>query len=73
MLEGLQPPQQVRTCGVRTLRATLDEADLIIFDRALADYDSWPHKTLARALNGRGVVISDKPIRMHRAGRCSCR
>lgn len=73
MLEGLTPPERVTTCAVRTMRERLDEADLKIFDEALADFDSWPHKTLSAALTKRGARISEKPIRMHRSGLCSCR
>jgi hypothetical protein len=73
MLEGLTPPERQFPCAVRTLREAFNETDLTIFDKALADLQSWPHKTLATALRERGVEISDKPIRMHRMGRCSCR
>ena len=73
MLEGLTPPERITPCAVRTLREAFNENDLAIFDKALADFDSWPHKTLSTALRERGVEISDKPIRMHRTGKCSCR
>lgn len=73
MLEGLTPPERVATCGVRSLRERLDESDRSIFDKALADFDAWPHKTLAAALTQRGASISEKPIRKHRLGECSCR
>jgi hypothetical protein len=73
MLEGLTPPERITPCAVRTVREKLDEADRTIFDRAVLDVDSWPHKTLANALCERGVMISEKPIRKHRTGECSCR
>jgi hypothetical protein len=73
MLEGLTPPERVPSCAVRTVREKLDQHDKVIFDKALADFHAWPHKTLAVALRERGVQISDKPIRMHRSGKCSCR
>jgi hypothetical protein len=73
MLEGLAPPERVFPCAVRTVRENLDQHDKAIFDKALTDFDAWPHKTLAVALKQRGVAISEKPIRMHRTGQCSCR
>jgi hypothetical protein len=73
MLEGLTPPERVPSCAVRKLRERLDESDQIIFDRAVADFDAWPSKTLASALTERGLLISDKPLRKHRDGLCSCK
>jgi hypothetical protein len=73
MLEGLTPSAREYSCAVRVWREKLDESDRNIFDKAVADVDAWPHKTLARALNGRGVVVGEKPIRKHRLGLCSCR
>jgi hypothetical protein len=73
MLEGMTPPERVMPCAVRSLRENLDDADQLILDKALADFDAWPHKTLAKALSDRGVMISEKPIRKHRTGLCSCR
>jgi hypothetical protein len=73
VLEGLQPPERILSCHVRTLRESFDESDRAIFDKAILDQHIWPSKTLAKALTDRGVQISDKPIRMHRLGRCSCR
>jgi hypothetical protein len=73
MLEGLTPPERVFSCLVRTLRDGLDGHDQVILDLAIADDVSWPSKTLAVALTERGLPISDKPIRKHRAGLCSCK
>lgn len=73
MLEGLTPPVRVLPCAVRSLREAFSESDLAIFDKALADPSAWPNRTLARALNERGVVITDGPIGRHRSGTCSCR
>jgi hypothetical protein len=73
MLEGLTPPERVTSCAVRWLRENLDDADREILDKALLNFDAWPHKTLSKALSDRGVMISDKPIRRHRTGLCSCK
>ena len=72
MLEDLAPPVRVMPCAVRTLRDSLDEADRVILMKAMADIDQWPNRTLAEALRQRGVSISEKPIRKHRMGLCSC-
>jgi hypothetical protein len=72
MLEGLRPPERITPCAVRKLREGLTETDLVIFDAALAQPDAWPAKTLADALTGRGLLISEKPIRKHRNRICSC-
>jgi hypothetical protein len=73
MLEDLTPPVKALPCAVRKLLERLDDSDQAILTRALADEDTWPAKTLTRALADKGLVISDGPIRKHRANRCSCR
>jgi hypothetical protein len=72
MLEGLTPPVKELPCAVRKLLDILDNSDREILENALADYESWPNKTLSKALTGRGLRISDGPIRKHRVGECSC-
>jgi hypothetical protein len=73
MLEDLTPPVKELPCAVRKLLERLDESDRNILVKALADEDTWPAKTLTRALADKGLVISDGPIRKHRSNRCSCR
>ena len=73
MLEGLTPPVKELPCAVRKMFERLDESDQSILVKALEDEETWPAKTLARALADKGLVISDGPIRKHRINRCSCR
>lgn len=73
MLEDLAPAARELSCAVRKVQNRLDDADKTILDRALGDEDAWPAKTLSKALADKGLLISDGPIRKHRAGRCSCR
>ena len=73
MLEGLTPPDKSKgSCKVATVAATLSEADKKILFAAIQDKDNWPIKTLARALNERGLQISDSPLGSHRAKACVC-
>jgi hypothetical protein len=72
MLEDLAPPARVTPCAVRKLRSNLGATDQEILDKAIADYEAWPHKTLASALTQKGLLITEKPIRKHRLNECSC-
>jgi hypothetical protein len=73
MLEGMTPPVRVFPCRVRTLTTEFDESDARIFTEALSDHDAWSNHQLSAALTKRGVPISEKAIRKHRSGLCSCR
>jgi hypothetical protein len=73
MLEDLTPPVKELPCAVRKILDRLDESDQKILINALSDEDTWPAKTLSRALNDKGLTVSDGPIRKHRSNRCSCR
>lgn len=73
MLEGLTPPRN-RTvfCKVDDWLGKLNESDRKILTDALADLNTWPHSTLARALRAKGVDISDTTIGKHRNKDCAC-
>lgn len=72
MLEGLTPPVKNWNCKVRTILGELDAKDKAILENALADYETWPAKTLANALTARGLKMTDNIITRHRKGLCSC-
>ena len=72
MLEGLTPPVRVMPCAVRTIMDTLSESDQKILRDALANEEAWGNTALSKALTDRGLRISEKPIRKHRGGYCSC-
>jgi hypothetical protein len=71
MLEGLTPPGQLRSCKVGQIASTLDDSDRKILLDAVASSD-WPIKSLSRALQQRGIVISDTPLTNHRKQSCVC-
>jgi hypothetical protein len=72
MLDGLQPPQRVYNCRVRSVLETLDAKDKKILETALDSLDLWPVRTLSIELKRRGLVLSDSAIANHRRGSCSC-
>jgi hypothetical protein len=71
MLEGLEPPTKIGACKVRTLMQSLEPKDQVILKEAI-DNPDWPTLTLAEALTKRGLLISESPLRKHRARRCTC-
>lgn len=73
MLENLTPPVRNQgSCKVATISKDLSEQDREILLAAVSNAESWPVKTLARALNERGIQLSDTPISNHRAKSCAC-
>lgn len=73
MLEDLKPPSPFRgSCKVGQVMLTLSETDQEILTSAIFDTANWPIKTLARALNEKGIQISDTPITAHRFKNCAC-
>jgi len=72
MLEGLTPPERAYPCAVRTILDGLDESDQAILLDALGNERVWGNTALARALTERGLRVTEKPIRKHRARMCSC-
>jgi hypothetical protein len=73
MLEDLTPPPKPGTsCKVATVLETLSPSDGAILLEAIANKDDWPIKTLKRALQAKGLMISDTPLTSHRAQTCIC-
>ena len=73
MLEGLKPPpNRAYFCRVSQSLAELEQADQDILNQAIADYQSWPAKTLENALAERGIKIADTTITKHRKKLCAC-
>ena len=71
MLEGMEPQARKSSCKVRTILESLDAKDQEILLNAVAN-ESWTSNALARELTSRGLIISDKPIMVHRRKECSC-
>jgi hypothetical protein len=73
MLEGLKPPRKTHgTCKVGVIANTLEAKDRVILLAAVDNAKEWPVKTLSKALNERGIQISDSPLYNHRAKTCAC-
>ena len=73
MLEGMSPPVRVFPCKVRSITLELDESDTNILADALSNDEVWSGHQLSAALTRRGIPISEKAIRKHRSGLCSCK
>jgi hypothetical protein len=71
MLEGLKPPTQLRSCKVGSIATTLNDSDRAILLDAVMNPE-WPIKGLSRALQERGVILSDSPLTNHRKKTCAC-
>jgi len=72
MLEDLKRKQRIYPCRVRTLLEELPEDDGKIFSNAVDDH-TWAAWGLHQALKVRGIRVTDKAIKRHREGDCSCR
>jgi hypothetical protein len=73
MLEGMKPPTKTHgTCKVGLVAMTLEPKDRDILLGAVENAKEWPVKTLSKALNERGLQISDSPLYNHRAKTCAC-
>lgn len=73
MLEDLTPPSKHKgTCRVAAVVETLSDKDSEILFAAIADKENWPIKTLSKALQAKGLRISDTPLTSHRAQTCVC-
>jgi hypothetical protein len=73
MLEDLKPPVNHRgSCKVAAVAETLSDKDAEILFAAIADKENWPIKTLSKALQTKGLRISDTPLTSHRAQTCVC-
>lgn len=72
MLEGLKKPERPRGyCKVAAVSQTLEANDAKILNEAIDD-PSWVAKQLSKALQERGVIISDTTILRHRRRECIC-
>ena len=71
ILDGLEPKTKVSICRVAAIASTLDDKDAKTLLAAAIDIN-WGYLPLAVALNQRGIILSDKSIKRHRIGLCSC-
>jgi len=73
MLEDLKPTKRIYPCRVRTLLNELPVDDSLVFMKAISDEENWAAWGLHQALKARGIKVTDKAIKNHRDGKCSCR
>ena len=71
ILDGLELPERIRSCKVRTTLDALDEADKEVLAKALEN-EKWKAATLSDALRQRGIELDGKLITRHRNKLCSC-
>lgn len=71
MLEDLQLPEKKLPCKVRSLAEGMSDKDREIFLQAVEN-PAWFAHTLSTELKKRGILVSDKTIRLHRSKGCSC-
>ena len=71
MLEDLKPNKRIYPCRIRTIKDQLELDDRIRLEAALRDKDfaAW---ALHQALKAKGIIVTDKSIKRHRDGNCSC-
>lgn len=62
---------QVNVCRVVLIRAELPKEDQDDFDTLVMD-KSIPMAHIVKALRGRSLRLSDKPLGRHRARECTC-
>jgi len=71
LLNDLKPVEYRVPCKVRSLFDGLDADDKKILVAALNNPE-WTAFGLSKALQERGLEISDRRITHHRQGKCSC-
>lgn len=71
MLENFQLIQNKRPCKVRTIWASLSDADKEIFLSNVNDLNI-PAKALERSFKAVGLDLGDTAIHAHRKSFCSC-
>lgn len=62
---------KVNVCRVAKIREELPEGDREDFDRLVMD-QAFAYSWIIKALRGRGLHLSDKPLGRHRAKECTC-
>ena len=71
LLDGLEPIQHREPCRVGKLVLELEPDDQKVLLAALED-DRWTSRSLAMALNARGITIAKDTIQSHMKRTCRC-
>jgi hypothetical protein len=71
LLDGLEPIKNIDPCRVGKLILELEPSDQQTLIAALED-DRWTARSLANALNGRGITIARDTLQAHMRKTCRC-
>lgn len=71
ILGDLVAPKREFPCRIRDIAATLEPADAKILLDAVEN-PNWSIIGLSRQLKERGLMVSESPIKAHRAKACVC-
>lgn len=71
ILDGLEPIQHREPCRVGKLVLELEPDDQKVLLAALED-DRWTSRSLAMALNARGITIAKDTVQSHMKRTCRC-
>jgi hypothetical protein len=71
ILDGLEPTKNIDPCRVGKLILELEPDDQKVLLAALED-DRWTSRSLAMALNSRGITIAKDTIQAHMKRTCRC-
>lgn len=71
LLDGLEPIKNIEPCRVGKLILELEPSDQQTLIAALED-DRWTPRSLANALNSRGITIARDTLQAHMRKTCRC-
>ena len=71
ILDGLEPTKNIDPCRVGKLILELEPDDQKVLLAALED-ERWTSRSLAMALNSRGITIAKDTIQAHMKRTCRC-
>jgi len=71
ILEGLNPARNLEPCKIGKIIIDLAPEDRTILVDALLD-DRWNARSLAKALNARGIPLATDTVRAHMNKSCRC-
>jgi hypothetical protein len=71
MLENMKPTNRQYSCKMKSILASLSEADRKILAEAL-ESPLWNNSALTTALNERGLKVSRYSVDSHTRKQCSC-
>lgn len=73
MLEDMDDYKPRPPCRVMRIHSTLEPADQERLLKFLGDDETWTNYMLTKALNEKGIQVSETSIRRHRQSFCPCK